>query len=262
MIHSYFYLIHLQYLGFRYHGWLKQPGLKTIESMVEKTALFVLGHSDFKLLGTSRTDAKVSAHHSVFELFVHTPLDVKKLHHDFNRNLPNDIRVLHVEETDREFNIIQAPKTKEYLYLFSFGEKCHPFCASLLFSFMEDLDIEVMKKGALLFEGTHNFRQYCTKPGLNALFERKIETSKIEENTEISASFFPEKTYCYRVISRGFMRNQVRLMMGQLLLLGKGDITLEDIRMSLRGDNCHPLKTIAPASGLILNKIQFGRNHE
>ncbi|MCF6247697.1 MAG: tRNA pseudouridine(38-40) synthase TruA [Desulfobacula sp.] len=259
---TYFYLIHIQYLGFRYHGWLKQPGLKTIESMLEKTTQYCLGHFEFKILGTSRTDAKVSASHSAFELFVSEPLDLEQLQHDFNTNLPNDIRVINVEEVDKDFNIIQTPKTKEYLYLFSYGEKFHPFCASLLCSFPENLNIERMKKGALLFQGTHNFRQYCTKPKPNTVFHRRIETSIIKENTQITASFFPDKSYCYQVISKGFLRNQVRLMMGQLLRLGQGKINLDDMRISLRGDSSQPLKTIAPASGLILNKIQFDTNVE
>jgi len=256
---SYYYLIHIQYLGFRYHGWLKQPGLKTIESMLEKTCHYILGHTTFKILGTSRTDAKVSASHSAFELFVQQPLSLDQLYRDFNANLPNDIRVINVEEVGKNFNIIQSPKTKEYLYLFSYGEKPHPFCASLLYSFPEYLDIEQMKKGAQLFEGTHDFGQYCTKPKINTMFKRKIVTSLIEENTQIRASFFPEKSYCFKVISKGFLRNQVRLMMGQLLRLGREEIALDDIENSLKGDNIHPLKTIAPASGLILNKIHFDK---
>jgi len=81
----YYYLLHIQYLGFRYHGWLKQPGFKTIESMVEKTAKFILGHSRFKILGTSRTDSKVSANHSAFELFVDEALDMDTLLINFNQ---------------------------------------------------------------------------------------------------------------------------------------------------------------------------------
>ncbi len=254
---KYYYLFHLQYLGFRYHGWQKQPGVKTIESMLEKTGRFVLGHTDFKILGASRTDAMVSAGNCAFELFVKKKQDTALLLQAFNDNLPNDIRVTKVETKGPQFNIIQSPKAKEYLYLFSFGGKSHPFCASLLVSFKEDLDIELMKKGALLFEGSHDFRQYCTQPTPKTVFSRTIEKSCIEENKEITASFFPSQTWCYKVTSKGFMRNQVRLMMGQLLRLGRGDIDLNDIQLSLTGENKTPLPVIAPASGLLLNRIEF-----
>ncbi len=254
---KYYYLIHIQYLGFRYHGWQKQPGVKTIESMIEKTTGFVLGHTRFKILGTSRTDSKVSANHSVFELFVDEALDIDKLEKDFNLNLPNDIRVLKVEQTDNVFNIIQAPKIKEYLYFFACNEKIHPFCAPLIASFPDSLDIELMNQGAALFKGEHNFVKYCTKPNPGAIFTRIILCSEIERNTIFTANFFPERTFVFRIQSKGFMRNQVRLMMGQLLSLGRGEISLKDIESSLEGQDEAPLRYIAPASGLVLNKIQF-----
>jgi len=252
-----YYLIQIQYLGFRYHGWLKQPGLKTVEFMVKKTLAFILGQGEFKILGTSRTDSKVSANHSAFELFTNTPLDTEPFLMELNLNLPNDIRALKITAVDEAFNIINTPKTKEYLYLFSFGEKPHPFSAPLISSFQEHLDIDTMKRGAKLFLGLHDFRRYCTKPKPGTQFQREILVSQIEENRAFSASFFPEQSYAYRIQSKGFMRNQVRLIMGQLLSLGRGEISCKDIQDTLTRKNSGPLRHIAPSSGLILNKIQF-----
>jgi tRNA pseudouridine38-40 synthase len=257
LMRKYYYLIYIQYLGFRYHGWLKQPGVKTVEFMVEKTLVFILGQGRFKILGTSRTDAKVSANQSAFELFVNTPLDMDSFLIEVNSNLPNDIRAVRIKQVDETFNIINTPRLKEYLYLFSFGEKPHPFSASLISSFQDHLDIELMKKGAQLFLGTHDFRRYCTKPGPKTQFIREIQVSQIEENTAFSASFFPKQSYAYRIQSKGFMRHQVRLMMGQLLSLGRGEIGLKEVRESLGEKDNRPLRHIAPSSGLILNKIEF-----
>ena len=108
-----------------------QPELKTIESMIEKTLMYVLGHTGFKILGSSRTDSKVSANHSAFELFVNKPVNKECFLKDFNKNLPNDIKAIKIEEKDKTFNIINDPRIKQYLYLFAFKEKSHPFCASL-----------------------------------------------------------------------------------------------------------------------------------
>jgi len=254
---KYYYLIHLQYLGFRYHGWLKQPDVKTVESMIAKTLEFILGPVPFKILGASRTDSKVSANHTAFELFVNNPLSPDQLLTDFNLNLPNDIRILKIEEKDQAFSIINAPRIKEYIYLFAFGEKFHPFCAPLMSSFQGQLDVDLMKQGALLFQGSHNFIQYCTQPKTGTVVEREILVSRIEENRKYQASFFPEKSYAYTVRARGFLRYQIRLMMGQLVSLGRDEINLNDIRQSLKGKNQQPLKKIAPSSGLILNKIEF-----
>jgi len=81
--------------------------------------------------------------------------------------------------------------------------------------------------------------------------------SEISVNHEYSASFFPEKSYIYHIHAKGFLRYQVRLIMGQLLCLGRGEISRNDIKESLTGKESHPFRQIAPASGLILNKIRF-----
>lgn len=256
------YLIHIQYLGFRYHGWMKQPDVKTVESVLEKTLFYVLGHTGFRLLGSSRTDAMVSADHAAFELFLETPLDESVFIPEMNLNLPNDVRVTEMEPVGPDFNIIQSPREKAYVYLFSHGEKVHPFCAPFLCGLTYPVDIERMKEGADIFKGSHNFRRYCTKPGASARFEREILESRIEENRFIEASFFPDKTYAWHIRSKGFLRNQIRLMMGHLLCLGRGEINPDEIRRSLRGEITAPLRHIAPASGLVLREILFDRAEE
>lgn len=255
----FYYLLEIQYLGYRLHGWQRQPGLKTVEGLIKKTLKFVLQERRFKILGASRTDAMVSAKNAAFELFIdHEPLEnMADFITEFNLNLPPDIRATSIKEVEAGFNIIQHPKTKEYLYLFAFGRKSHPFAAPLLATFLEDLDVDLMKQGAKLFEGQHNFRNYCTKPTAKTKLEREIILCEITENKEITASFFPEKTYTLRIKASGFLRNQIRLMMGALVQLGRGEFTLEDIQNSLKEGHSMPMNYIAPGSGLILKKIDF-----
>ena len=122
-----YYLLKIQFLGFRYSGWQKQPGQKTIESMLLKTLKFILPQRKFKILGSGRTDAKVSALEAAFELYLDEEpiVDLKEFLALFNKNLPPDIRILHISEVDEAFNIIQNSKEKEYVYLFSYGEKSY-----------------------------------------------------------------------------------------------------------------------------------------
>jgi len=255
---NYFYLVHIQYLGFRLHGWAKQPGLKTVHSLIDKTMRFALGHTNFKTMGTSRTDAMVSANHSAFELFLNTELDdLDAFLEVFNKNLPSDIRALRVQEVDETFNIIKTAKTKHYEYLFAYGKKAHPMSAAVMSFIQSDLDIALMQKGAEMFLGKHNFGTFVTKPKEQTQFEREILISEIIPNSKYTANFFPEVSYIYRISSRGFMRNQVRLMMGQLILLGQNEITLADLERMLEKRQEHPLMTIAPASGLVLERIDF-----
>ena len=255
---QFYYLIHVQYLGFRFHGWAKQPDLKTVHHMIDRTIKYVLGKGvPFKTLGSSRTDAKVSAANTAFELFTERELPIDEFVQDVNDNLPSDIKILRMVPVDESFNIIQAPREKYYQYLFTYGPKPHPFCAPLMAYFPDELDIESMKAATGVFEGLHNFRKYCTKPSEHTVFERDILRSEITENQEYKANFFPEQSFVYHIVGKGFMRHQIRLMMGQLVSLGRGELTLEDLRCSLTEPDDIPLKNIAPASGLILQSVAF-----
>ena len=255
---KYFYLITIQYLGYRFHGWQKQPNVKTLHLMVDRTFNFILEGKRFKSLSSGRTDAMVSAECAAIELFLFEPIeDIPAFLELFNRNLPQDIRALEIKEVDAKFNIIQSSKIKEYLYLFAHGEKCHPFCAPIITTILDALDIELMKEGAKLFEGENYLKTYCYKPTDHGVYTRKIMLCELVENTLYTANYFPEKTYILRVQGKGFMRNQIRLMMGTLIDLGKGKLSLQDIKDSLKPDNDIKMNYIAPASGLILKNIDF-----
>lgn len=255
---KYFYVINIQYLGYRFHGWQKQPNVKTLHLMVDRTFNYILGGKPFKTLCSGRTDAMVSAECAAFELFLFEPIeDLEAFLELFNYNLPQDIRALDIREVDADFNIIQHSKIKEYLYLFTFGEKCHPFCAPIMATILDDLDIDTMKQGAKLFEGEHYLKSYCYKATDDGIYNRKIIMCEIVENTIYTANYFPKKTYLLRVKGKGFMRNQIRLMMGTLIDLGKGKLSLNDIKLSLKEDTAKKMEYIAPASGLILNSIEF-----
>lgn len=255
----YYYLIKLQYLGYRFHGWQKQPDVKTIHLMIDRTLKFILGEQRFKTLGAGRTDAMVSANEAALELFLYdTPIENFEIFLDlFNHNLPQDIRALSITEVDKAFNVIQDSKIKEYHYLFSEGQKNHPFCAPILTTILEELDVALMKKGARLFEGTHNFKPYCYKASKTGEFIRTIEYCELVDNTEYTANFFPDESYILKVRGKGFMRNQIRLMFGVLIKLGRGEVTLDYIKDSLLEDSKDVMDYIAPASGLILHSIDF-----
>ena len=257
-IKKYFYLIKIQYLGYRFHGWQKQPKVKTLHLMIDRTFNYILEDKYFKTLAAGRTDAMVSANETAFELFLHHKIeDEAEFLNLFNKNLPQDIRALSIEEVSEDFNIINSSKTKEYIYLFTHGEKCHPFCASILTTIFDDLDVELMKQGAKLFEGKHNFKSYCYRVSNEGLYNRTIKLCELKENDLYTANFFPEKTYVLRIVGKGFGRNQIRLMMGALIKLGRGEISLDYIKSSLLPESTEVMDYIAPASGLILNKIEF-----
>lgn len=254
---SHFYLIRIEFLGFRYHGWQKQPKYRSVQGMIDKTFEFIFQHDNFKTHGCGRTDAKVSADDFAFELFVEQSLSPDELLIELNKNLPSDIKAKSVEVVGPEFNIIQNSKEKEYHYYFSSGEKSHPFNAPLIRDFGAQLDMDKMKEAAALFLGSHNFKRFASKPTENAVFEREITKSEIVTNDIITANFTPETSYIFKVRSKGFLRYQVRLMVGALVNVGRGEWTIDDFKERMENPEGIQVRHIAPSSGLVLHEVCF-----
>ncbi|WP_127844170.1 tRNA pseudouridine synthase A [Psychroflexus aestuariivivens] len=254
----FYYLIKLQYLGFRYHGWQKQPDVLTVEHMLNKTLNYVLEGKRFKVIAAGRTDAMVSVNQTYAELFIYEDaLEIDSFFPEFNKNLPPDIRALEIEETSADFNIIQHPKLKEYLYFFTIKEKMHPFCAPFMVNIQEDLDIELMMIGAKYFEGEHDFYSFTFRPNSGTITDGEIVSCELKENDIYTANFFPVQSFVLRVVGEGFKRQQIRLMMGALIDLGRHKIDLDFLKQTINGKNRIKLEHIAQASGLILNKVEL-----
>ncbi|WP_411030817.1 tRNA pseudouridine(38-40) synthase TruA [Spongiimicrobium sp. 3-5] len=228
--------------------------------MLSKTLGFILpDESVYKILGSGRTDAKVSALDTAFELFleghqISDPTDFLAL---FNRNLPPDIRVTAIKTVNEDFNVIQHSKLKEYIYLFSFGEKNHPFCAPFLANIIDVLDLEAMMEATNLFVGTHDFKAYTSRVRAQVNNVRTINRCEILKNDLLKANFFPETSYALHVEGTGFMRYQIRMIMGALIQVGQGILGFSDIEASLLPNSNIEMTFVAPGSGLLLNRVDF-----
>jgi tRNA pseudouridine38-40 synthase len=256
---QFFYLIKFQYLGFRFHGWQKQTdNYRTVQGMLDRTLHFIFNKEViFKTMGASRTDAMVSANESYCKLTTETEIDENSVFIELNKNLPADIKAISVEKSTREFRIINDSKQKTYHYYFSNVDKAHPFSAPYITNFTQELDIDLIKKAVKIFEGEHNFSRYCFRPTPTKKYNRLIDFCEIRENIEITASFFPKTTFVFEVKGAGFLRNQIRLMMGALVLVGSGKMTIQELKNSLVGEEFKLASFIAPASGLMLKELNL-----
>jgi tRNA pseudouridine38-40 synthase len=253
----YHYLFRMQYLGIRYHGWQAQKGIKTIQGTLERNFRYVLQHEYFNILGSSRTDTGVSSLNGAFELFLCHAIVVDKLILDVNEYLPSDIRILSGCQSPEKFNIIQDVRHKDYGYYFAVGEKPHPMHAGSVAYAGPALNLSLMKKGASLFEGKHDFRRFCSHGKNTDDFVRNISYSRIENPPE-DYWFLPKNdVWVYRVKGEGFLMHQVRRMTAALFMLGNGAIVIEDLNKALKSNLKEPLCGKAPANGLILENVSF-----
>jgi len=254
---DHYYILRFQYLGFRYHGWQKQPQVKTLQGMTERTINYVLEGRPFKILSAGRTDAMVSAQDAAVQLITREQLDRNNFLKDINNNLPADIKLMDIEPMPDDLNIIQDVGTKVYHYLFAQGVKFNPYCAPFMALIHESLDIPKMIDAAPVFKGTHNFGCFCEPSDKVIDFNRTITNCVLTENTEVKASFFPKESYVLEIVGSGFMRYQVRYIMGALLAVGRGELTVKQIEQALESGGKEPLASKAPASGLVLTQVNF-----
>lgn len=226
--------------------------------MVDKTLSFVFEETNYKTIGVGRTDAKVSANTYYIQMFTDKIVKEDTFIASLNANFSPDFRAISIQKVARGFNVINAPKIKEYHYYFSFGEKNHPFSAPFIVNVDENLDLETMQEAAELFVGEHYFHKYCTRPSEKTMFKRIIDSCEIIENDVLTANFFPEMSYIFKVRGKGFLRYQIRLMMATLFEVGKGNLDLQFIEASLKEDNDRKyMRNNAPSSGLQLYDIEL-----
>ena len=92
---KYYYLFKIQYLGYRFHGWQKQPKIKTVQLMIERTLKFILEDQKFRILAAGRTDAMVSANEAAFELFLNDYSISRRINCiAIYKKIPNCLRIL------------------------------------------------------------------------------------------------------------------------------------------------------------------------
>lgn len=249
---KFFYVIEAQFLGYRYHGWQKQKDIKTVQHMLDKTIEFFLPEDySFKTLPASRTDKMVSAQHHLCELYLSHAIAPGELHSYLNDNLPGDIKVLKVSEVSQDFQIMGSSPYKEYYYFFSWGKEKYPFSAPFLTIFKDELNLSLMQEATKVFIGEHNFKAFCYRPQETQTFVKTIFDCGIKQNDELKANFFPPTSFIFHIKGSGFLRHQVRIMMGALVRVGIGEISIEQLKASLKGQE-RMIGFLAPPSGLLL----------
>ncbi|MEN2281976.1 tRNA pseudouridine(38-40) synthase TruA [Algoriphagus sp. SE2] len=246
------YLFSISYFGARYKGWAPQPNQPTVQRRLERVLRHVLGHSDFSLIGASRTDSGVSCLGGFVQVFLREKVDMDLLFPQFKEHLPQDIQLNSVKEVSSTFNLIQSVKQKTYRYYFSNSKSFHPFASAFLVNVSEKLNWESMKNGCQYFVGEYNFKAFC-RPSENKIdYRREVVSVRILGSKEFLGQFFPEEIFYFEISGTGFLHHQVRMMMSAIWQIGKGVMDLSEIEARLMTPDKFGMLPPAPANGLVL----------
>jgi tRNA pseudouridine38-40 synthase len=240
----------LSYDGTDYHGWQVQPGLPTIQAVVEQVVAEIEG-SPVNVTASGRTDAGVHALAQVAAFDLTNPIPAANLRKAMNRLLPRDIRVLSVEETTPDFHPRYDARAKTYEYRIWRGEIVPPFVRRYVHHHPYPLDTGCMAAAAPLLEGTHDFTAFAAADERDALGLSKTRTifcSRVELDGE---------QLRYRVRGSGFLKHMVRNIVGVLLEVGKGNLGSDAVRARLDPECAIPPGPTAPAQGLFLVGVEY-----
>lgn len=241
------YKVILAYDGRNYAGFQSQKNATAIQDIVEGTIERVFSEK-IRIIMSSRTDAGVHAYGQVFHFDTDKEKDEGKLKFSLNSLLPDDIHVVEVKKVSRDFHARYSVKKKTYEYLINLGEY-DVFLKGRAFQCFYKLDVDLMKEGAKLFLGEHDFSSFNTS-------SLKEYPNQVRNITEFSITR-KKDILKIRVTSSGFLRNMVRIMVGTLIDLGRGKKSLDDIKDMLE----HPCKSTrrynADPNGLYLVKIFY-----
>lgn len=232
----------LAYEGTAYSGWQKTETGPSIEGELEKVLEQILQHK-VKLQAASRTDAGVHAEAQVVNFF--TEKETDKLLRGCNALLPEDIRVLHLEEMPREFHPTLQASGKEYHYSVSLGPTQLPFERKFSWHFVKPVDVNVMREAAKLLIGKHDFSALTNEKQDNNV--REVYRIEIEKGEKLQI----------RVAGNHFLYKMVRNIVGTLIYVGCGMLTLDDVRVLLETKDRTAAGMTAPAHGLTLKSVFY-----
>ena len=240
------YLIKFAYDGSNYSGFQKQRGLLTIEEEMEK-ALSKVNDKKTKITATGRTDKGV---HALCQ-YAHADIDVKinekKLKRALNSNLPPDIHVIEAKIVSNDFHARYNVKSKTYKYIINVGEY-NPLERNYAFQYNHKLDIKKMKEAINVFIGKHDFRAFVTENKDKDNCIRTITKANIDvQNEKIIITF----------VGDGFLRYQVRNMVGILIRVGEGKLSANDLKKILESKDRTKSGKTAPSEGLYLVNVDY-----
>jgi len=245
--------ITLEYDGSKYSGWQEQNNARTVQGQLRKAAEDFLG-AKLEIQGSGRTDSGVHAIAQVAHVRTHAKRSFPAPHEilrALNERLPSDICVLDVEVESDKFHARHDAVARTYLYQISTRRTA--FFKKYVWWVRESLDLPLMSRAARMLAGRHNFICF-----------RALDPARPDESTivVVDDAGIEEDGHLilFRITGSHFLWRMVRRIVGVLVKLGKGEITIDEFGRLLEGQADPRLDVAAwtaPASGLFLEKVDY-----
>lgn len=242
--------ITLAYDGAGFHGWQVQPGLPTIQGVLEEIIAGIEG-KPVHVAGSGRTDAGVHALCQVAAFSISNPIPVLNLRKAVNRLLPPSIRILSAEEVAPETHPRFDATSKTYEYRILCSQVCLPFEWRYVHHYPYPLEIDRIIAIAPMLDGVHDFSAFA------AADERDHEGHSKVRTIFSSRAFLADDRLIYRIRGSGFLKHMVRNIVGVLLEAGKGNLDEHGLQELLTPGSAKRAGPTVPAKGLFLVQVDY-----
>ena len=240
------YFIHMAYNGNRYHGYQIQPHSTSVQETVEQCLSLKLSQP-VSITGCGRTDTGVHARNYYAHFDLEQPLeDADALANQMNAFLPDDIVIYRIWQVAPEMHARFDAVSRTYHYYITRTK--NPFHTQDAFYLYGDLDVAKMQEAANILFEYEDFTSFS-----------KVHTQVKTNNCKIIEArwFEQDGLLVFRIKADRFLRNMVRAIVGTLLEIGKGRMTLEEFRAVIeRKDRCEA-GTSVPAHALFLEEVEY-----
>ena len=238
----------LAYDGSRYRGWQRLGDSdSTIQGKLE-AVLSRMSGTEVEVIGSGRTDAGAHAMGQTANFHCETEMSCAEIKAYLQQYLPEDIGIINVEEADVRFHSRYHAVRKTYRYRIWNSEQPCVFERKYVWVLKEKLDVEAMQEAATEFVGTHDFLAFCSnkhfkKSSIRTIYDFTVERKDCE--------------ILFTVSGDGFLYNMVRIMVGTLLQVGRGELRKEEITEIFNSRVRENAGETGPAKGLCLMEVAY-----
>ncbi|HZB01640.1 MAG TPA: tRNA pseudouridine(38-40) synthase TruA [Actinomycetota bacterium] len=241
----------IAYDGTGFRGWARQrdPGIRTIEGVLTDRLETVL-REPVKLSVAGRTDAGVHARAQVASFRTSSTIAPEQLRSAVNAALAPEVAVFEVSHVPAGFDARFSATGRAYAYRIHEAEAPDPFTWRYVWHRPGRLALRPMREAARALVGTHDFSSFCRRPGEGRSTVRTLRRLTVARRGDLLE---------VRAEAEGFLHQMVRSLVGTLVAAGEGRIEPDEIPAVLAARDRSAAGRPAPARGLTLERVTYGR---
>jgi tRNA pseudouridine38-40 synthase len=237
--------LRIEYDGTDFHGWQMQPGLRTVQGIIED-ALETIFRQPVAVTGAGRTDAGVHAIGQVCNFLVETDYTAERVGNALAGYLPEDIQVRQADEVSPEFHSRFDALSRRYVYYL----RTEPTAIGRRFAHVVtySLDVDAMRAAARYLLGAKDFTSFTPTRSSDKLTVCDVKSLTIEQKEDVISIM---------IHANRFLHHMVRVIVGTLIDVGRGRTAPEHMEAILCKKDRNAAGRTIPPNGLFLVDVEY-----